>query len=127
MYMGFFFRFALFRVILGDFDFLALEEANRSMGPVFFISYIFVIFFIILNMFLAILFDTYAEVKEEMTELYEGAVGVGDLFNQGVDNLMSKLTKKKERINDLQDAMKDADADRDDKINFNEFFEELSR
>lgn len=58
--------YTLFRIILGDFDFLALEQASTLLGPVFFITYIFCVFFILLNMFLAIINDTYSEVKTEM-------------------------------------------------------------
>ena len=54
--------FTLLRTILGDFDFYALEKANRILGPVFFLSYVFFVFFVLLNMFLAIINDTYAEV-----------------------------------------------------------------
>ncbi|GMR48329.1 hypothetical protein PMAYCL1PPCAC_18524, partial [Pristionchus mayeri] len=58
--------FALLRTILGDFDFHALERANRVLGPLFFITYVFFVFFVLLNMFLAIINDTYVEVKAEL-------------------------------------------------------------
>ena len=58
--------FTLLRTILGDFDFYALEKANRVMGPIFFLAYVFFVFFVLLNMFLAIINDTYSEVKEEI-------------------------------------------------------------
>lgn len=58
--------FALLRTILGDFDFNALETANRILGPIFFITYVFFVFFVLLNMFLAIINDSYVEVKMEM-------------------------------------------------------------
>jgi len=118
--------FALFRVILGDFDFVAITGANRTMGPVFFISYVFVIFFIMLNMFLAILFDTYAEVKEEMGEVDEDKFGVGDLFSQGMDKMVSKLAKKKENLADIQSAIGNADKNADTKIDFEEWKAELT-
>jgi len=60
--------FSLFRLILGDFDFGALQQANRVLGPAFFILYVFFVFFILLNMFLAIINDTYAEVKSDLAE-----------------------------------------------------------
>ncbi|CAD6196168.1 unnamed protein product [Caenorhabditis auriculariae] len=40
--------FALLRTILGDFDFNALEKTNRILGPAFFISYVFFVFFVLL-------------------------------------------------------------------------------
>merc|ERR1712184_5952 len=33
--------FTLLRTILGDFDFHAIEQANRFLGPVFFLAYVF--------------------------------------------------------------------------------------
>ena len=52
--------------MLGDFDFHQIENANRILGPAFFISYVFFVFFVLLNMFLAIINDTYAEVKADI-------------------------------------------------------------
>lgn len=39
---------ALLRTILGDFDYLALQSANRVLGPVFFVSFVFFVFFVLL-------------------------------------------------------------------------------
>ncbi|CAI4223852.1 unnamed protein product [Auanema sp. JU1783] len=58
--------FALLRIILGDFDYLALERANRYLGPAFFLTYVFFVFFVLLNMFLAIINDSYVQVKTEL-------------------------------------------------------------
>ncbi|OQV25174.1 Polycystic kidney disease 2-like 1 protein [Hypsibius exemplaris] len=58
--------FTLMRIILGDFDFDALYAANRLFGPLFFFMYIFFVFFVLLNMFLAIINDTYSAVKEDL-------------------------------------------------------------
>lgn len=60
------FSFALFNIILGSFDFYALREVDRYLGPTFFMLFIFFIFFILVNMFLAIINDTYSEVKSEL-------------------------------------------------------------
>ncbi|VDK26506.1 unnamed protein product [Anisakis simplex] len=74
--------FALLRTILGDFDFDALENADRILGPLFFLTYVFFVFFILLNMFLAIINDSYTEVKSELSrqandiEMADIAVGV---------------------------------------------------
>jgi hypothetical protein len=58
--------FTLLRTILGDFDYQAIEKANRVLAPIYFLSYIFFVFFVLLNMFLAIINDTYADVKTEI-------------------------------------------------------------
>src|SRR5690606_10344932 len=58
--------FTLFRIVLGDFDFEAIETANRVLGPIFFLTYVFFVFFVLLNMFIAIINDTYGEIKAEL-------------------------------------------------------------
>ena len=71
--------YTLMRTMLGDFDFPAFQAAHPVIGPVFFIFYIFVVFFILLNMFLAIINDTYSEVKSEM-EMTRVQFEITDLF-----------------------------------------------
>ena len=51
---------------MGDFDFVALQTANRVLGPLFFVCYVFFIYFVLMNMFLAIINDTYSDVKDEL-------------------------------------------------------------
>lgn len=38
----------LLRLILGDFNFRQLEAANRILGPIYFLSYVFFVFFVLL-------------------------------------------------------------------------------
>lgn len=73
--------FTLFRIILGDFNFGALQQANRVLGPAYFILYVFFVFFILLNMFLAIINDTYSEVKADLAE-QPNEFEVGDYLKQ---------------------------------------------
>lgn len=40
--------FTLFRTILGEFDYLEIERANHILGPIYFMSYIFFVFFVLL-------------------------------------------------------------------------------
>lgn len=40
--------FTLLRTILGDFDYIEIKEANWLLAPVFFLSYIFFVFFVLL-------------------------------------------------------------------------------
>ncbi|CAG9826843.1 unnamed protein product [Diabrotica balteata] len=58
--------FTLLRTILGDFNYPEIEEANRILAPIYFVTYIFLVFFVLLNMFLAIINDTYSDVKTEI-------------------------------------------------------------
>lgn len=40
--------YTLFRMILGDFNFRDIERANYVLGPAYFLSYIFFVFFVLL-------------------------------------------------------------------------------
>ncbi|KNC20607.1 hypothetical protein FF38_00431 [Lucilia cuprina] len=59
----------LMRMFLGDFEYQLIEEANHVLGPIYFLTYVLFVFFILLNMFLAIINDTYGAVK---SEVYKG-------------------------------------------------------
>lgn len=39
---------ALFKTILGDSDFRSLQITNRVSGPIFYLSYVFIVFFVLL-------------------------------------------------------------------------------
>ena len=54
---------SLLRIIMGDFDFDALMAANRPYAFILVLGYVVLVFFILMNMFLAIIGDAYAEVK----------------------------------------------------------------
>ncbi|XP_024059713.1 polycystin-2 [Terrapene carolina triunguis] len=41
--------FTQFRIILGDFNFTEIEEANRILGPIYFTTFVFFMFFILLG------------------------------------------------------------------------------
>lgn len=112
--------FTLFRIILGDFDFHALEAANRVLGPIFFITYVFFVFFVLLNMFLAIINDTYAEVKSNIAT-QKSEFEIGDYFKKGYQKMLDKLSFKREKILDIQKALKSADVNQDNKLDFEEW------
>ncbi len=78
--------YTLFRMILGDFNFRDIEKANTFLGPVYFLSYIFFVFFVLLNMFLAIINDTYGEVKADLKNAPPD-FQMGDFFKTGANNV----------------------------------------
>ncbi|KAK2098820.1 Polycystic kidney disease 2-like 1 protein [Saguinus oedipus] len=41
--------FTQFRIILGDFDYNAIDKANRILGPAYFVTYVFFVFFVLLG------------------------------------------------------------------------------
>lgn len=113
-------RLTLFRVILGDFDFLGMQNAKQFWGPFYFISYIFMVFFVLLNMFLAIVNDTYCEVKEELDEEFE-PFDVGAYFSSGYKKIVNNLSSQKSNIVNLKELLKHADTDNNNEIDFEEW------
>lgn len=110
--------FTLLRLILGDFDFEEMEAANRVLGPIYFLSYVFFVFFVLLNMFLAIINDTYAEVKSEISQ-QKNEFELVDYFKKGYNSILGKLGKR-DQIQDIQNALKMADSNHDNKLTFDE-------
>ncbi|GAB1601077.1 polycystin-2-like isoform X1 [Argonauta hians] len=116
--------FTLFRIILGDFDFHQLESANRILGPIFFILYVFFVFFILLNMFLAIINDTYSEVKGDIAN-QKSEFEVTDYFKRGYQRMVDKLNFKRDKIIDIQKALQSADVNNDKQLDFEEWRQDM--
>ncbi|SPP78719.1 blast:Polycystic kidney disease 2-like 1 protein [Drosophila guanche] len=53
----------MIRMILGDFRYNLIQESDRLIGSIYFITYILLVFFILLNIFLAIIMESYSAVK----------------------------------------------------------------
>lgn len=157
--------FTLLRTILGDFNFHEIEEANRVLGPIFFICYVFFVFFVLLvridfknntdelfflflslpyvnrqrrkflwslicifnlqNMFLAIINDTYSEVKAEIAN-QRNEFEIADYFKRGYNNMMGKFGKR-DKIVDIQNALKISDENGDGNLSFDEIRKNLKK
>ncbi|NXI48989.1 PK2L2 protein, partial [Chloroceryle aenea] len=87
--------FTQFRIVLGDFNFEVIEAANRILGPIYFITFVFFVLFILLNMFLAIINDTYSAVKAEFELIPSQELHIKDLFRQTCSKALAKLKLKK--------------------------------
>ncbi|XP_022315229.1 polycystin-2-like protein 1 isoform X1 [Crassostrea virginica] len=116
--------FTLFRIILGDFDFHQLEAANRYLGPIFFMLFVFFVFFVLINMFLAIINDTYSEVKGDMANQMN-EFEMTDYFKRGYQKMVDKLNLKRDKIQDIHETLKHADINGDDKLDFDEWRQDL--
>jgi polycystin 2 len=116
--------FTLFRIILGDFNFHELEAANRVLGPIYFILYVFFVFFVLLNMFLAIINDTYSEVKADISN-QKSEFEVGDYFKEGYNKMIEKMNLKRDKIMDIQKALQSADINQDKRLDFEEWRQDL--
>lgn len=60
--------FTLLSSLLGDFDFYTLYEGDRDLGPFFFIFFVVLAVFVVLNMIIAIISDAYSVCSEEMKQ-----------------------------------------------------------
>lgn len=116
--------FTLFRIILGDFDFHQLEAANRILGPLYFMLFVFFVFFVLINMFLAIINDTYSEVKGDMAN-QKNEFEMTDYFKRGYMKMVDKLNFKRDKIVDIQKALKSADINQDKQLDFDEWRQDL--
>ena len=57
---------SLWQMLLGEFSYEEMEEkGNRVLAPIFFGLYMILVFFILVNMFVAIVTDAYAIVHEQ--------------------------------------------------------------
>uniref|UniRef100_A0A8C3X7H4 Polycystin-2-like protein 1 n=1 Tax=Catagonus wagneri TaxID=51154 RepID=A0A8C3X7H4_9CETA len=108
--------FTQFRIILGDFDYNAIDNANRILGPAYFVTYVFFVFFVLLNMFLAIINDTYSEVKEELAG-QKDELQLSDLLKQGYNKTLLRLRLRKERVSDVQKVLQNGEQE----IQFEDF------
>ena len=57
---------SLFNLMLGKFDFYAIISANKTLGPMFFMSFVFVMVYILINMFISIIIESFASVQDMM-------------------------------------------------------------
>uniref|UniRef100_A0A8C2WMC4 Polycystin-2 n=1 Tax=Cyclopterus lumpus TaxID=8103 RepID=A0A8C2WMC4_CYCLU len=112
--------FTQFRIILGDFEFSEIEEANPVLGPIYYTTFVFFIFFILMNMFLAIINDTYSEVKADMSQ-QRSEMEMTDLLKKGCNKALMKLRLKKTAVDDISDSLRQAGG----KLNFNELRQDL--
>lgn len=60
--------FTLFLATLGDFDLDELRNYNQVLGVVLFVSFIVIMFFVVVSMFLAIVDAAYESVREALIE-----------------------------------------------------------
>ncbi|NXA46347.1 PK2L2 protein, partial [Nothocercus julius] len=74
--------FTQFRIVLGDFNFATIEEVNSILGPIYFITFVFSVFFVLLNMFLAIINDTYSEVKADFAAIPSQEFAINEFLSQ---------------------------------------------
>jgi polycystin 1L2 len=66
----------LFRSLVGDLDYDTLYDANRVVGPIFYIAFYTLMLLVLVNVFIAILGDAHQTIVQEDQEKEVGAVSV---------------------------------------------------
>ena len=93
---------SLFNTIMGGFDFMALEESDKVLGPIFFFSFMMSMVMILMNVFLAILMDSFVEACEE--DLQSTERECLDYFEQKIAEYFSRRNAKiEESCSDLKE------------------------
>ena len=87
-------------------------------------TYVFFVFFVLLNMFLAIINDTYMEVKAQLKDK-KNEFEISDFVKQGYSKMRDRLTDKRDRIADIRRALSLADVNRDKMLEFDEWRNEM--
>ncbi|GAA55798.1 polycystin-2 [Clonorchis sinensis] len=85
--------YTLFRIMVGDIDFVALRRAHFFLGPLFFVVFIFFAVFVLLNMFLAIVNDAYATVKEDLVK-QKTQLKLKDMVKKSAREMIKRMRKK---------------------------------
>ena len=81
-----------------------MEKANAVFGPIYFLCFVFFVFFVLLNMFLAILSDSFGEVKAELARR-KNAFEMGAYFKEGYVNLIDRMGLHSRKM-DVDEALK---------------------
>jgi polycystin 2 len=88
------------------------------------LTYVFFVFFVLLNMFLAIINDTYMEVKAQLKDK-KNEFEISDFVKQGYTKMRERLSDKRDRIADIRRALSLADVNRDKMLEFDEWRNEM--
>lgn len=114
----------MFRIILGDFDFVTLRTNFPFFGPIYFMAFVFFGLFVLLNMFMAIINQAYGKVKQEMSEAQPEFM-LSDYLKMNYSKVVDKLNLKRDRILDIQDVLKSDEVAQKDELDFNVWRAEL--
>ncbi len=109
--------FTLFRIMVGDTGFKVLRKNFSISGPIFFISFVFLCKFVLFNMFMAIINDSYTGVKKDAkNDKY--VFMFSDFLMLHYSRIVSKLLIKKNRIFDIEDVVYSREAFNVNSIDF---------
>merc|ERR1711916_30773 len=121
----------VFRFALGDFNYEQLEDADYSFGPLYFFAVLFILLFLMLNMFLALVLGAHERVMSSVDEQKWAGARPGPLTEAFsiITNKLRKLfgLKPQRLVTDRERALRAADQNQDGLLNANELNEYLRR
>jgi len=91
-----------FRMMLGDYDFEELIEEVPITGAIWFWLFTFLMVFVVLNILMAIIMDTYTEVKSEAESSKYIWITVWDMLKESKDNATGKTASNQEIVRACQ-------------------------
>jgi hypothetical protein len=70
---------------LGKYDYRSLDEVNRVFGPLFFFAFFFTVMFLLINIFVAILNESIAAIKKDVSKQSNEYEIVSFMWNRFID------------------------------------------
>ena len=95
-----------------------MRQQYPIFGPLFFMSFIFIGVFILLNMFLAIINESYAQVKEEM-EAAPAELMLTDFMSMKYGKFADKVVTKRSPLMDADEILRKDEVMIMEEIDFN--------
>ena len=92
---------SLFRMLLGEFNYYALENSNRVLAPLFFTFYNVLVLFVLSNMFIAIVSGAYATAITESGPDDEFLSSSLKLFYNGIKVKFDRLVGNESMLTDV--------------------------
>lgn len=93
--------------MLGDFNFPAIQKTNRYLGPAFFLAFMILVYYIMANMFIAIISNAYDKVREDV----KTDIGIF----KSLKNVFRRGRKKVKAIDEFPE-MSEIDTNNDDTL-----------
>jgi hypothetical protein len=85
----------LFKILLGDFDYNALEASSPIMTPIFFVSFVVLVFFVTINMMVAIIIKGFERAKQNQADQAHRIKKVPFVYDSITENIYGTMFRIK--------------------------------
>ena len=79
---------------LGEFNYDQFKNVNRVLAPIFFAAFVLVVFYSAVNMFLAIVTDSFTAVNEQSESEFDGVAAIRERLSFFWATIKARITKK---------------------------------